>query len=336
MYPFTSSWFLLPQGTGIIAVILHTLPYQFRGLHIISIVFWIINLALLLLFSIFYLVRFLKSPARLLATIVSNTTEVACLASICVASTSAIQMLAIVVVPVWKGPWSMIALVLWWINFAMAVIACLGIPIIFVHSTHAEGGFVRSLTPTAQLPLIAALTSAAGAGTLCKFADLSQSQQIPMIIVSYLEIGIGVPLALALDILFMIRVFQPWDQDTGAEPLERAQVYTDMVLCGPWGQSSFALQSLGAALLTLAPNMADNSMLLSPRAAETLGYASMFGGLLAWGQGTFWWVFAVASITRSNLNRWKKKSPMPFGLPTWAIVFPWVSVLLILASNQPY
>jgi tellurite resistance protein TehA-like permease len=324
---FVSPWFLLPQGTGIVAVILHQLDYQFHGLQTISVIIWLFQLVLLLVAFILYLARFAQSPGRMLYAIVNNTTEAACLASISVAFTSAIQMMALVVVPSWGGAaWGQAAFILWWINTGMAVIAVLGIPLIFVHSIHAEGGFLRCLTPTTQLPLIAALTSAAGAGTLCQVAMLSDAQKLPMMVVSYLEIGVGVPLALALDILFMVRVFQEWDSETGAEPLAREQVYTDMVLCGPWGQSSFALQILGQSLLEMSTRIgSESSLMFSARGAEVIAYASMFSGLVGWGQGTFWWVFAVASISRSTWNRIKRKSPLAFGLPTWAIVFPWVS-----------
>lgn len=325
---FVSPWFLLPQGTGIVAVILHQLDYQFRGLHTIAIIIWLIELVLLAVAFPLYVARFMQSPRRMAYAVINSTTEAACLASISVAFTSAIQMMVLVVVPSsWGGPsWGMAAFIMWWINTAMAVVAVLGIPLIFVHSIHAEGGFIRSLTPTTQLPLIAALTSAAGAGTLCEFAMLSDAQKLPMMIVSYLEIGIGVPLALALDILFMVRVFQNWDTDTDAEIFAREQSHTDMVLCGPWGQSSFALQLIGKSLLEMSSRIgSESSVMFSARGAETIAYASMFSGLVGWGQGTFWWVFAVASISKSTWNRVKRKSPVPFGLPTWAIVFPWVS-----------
>src|ERR1700709_2274400 len=37
---FKSQWFLIPQGTGILAIILHQLQYQFNGLTIISDILW--------------------------------------------------------------------------------------------------------------------------------------------------------------------------------------------------------------------------------------------------------------------------------------------------------
>ncbi|KAK5994788.1 Sulfite efflux pump SSU1-like protein [Cladobotryum mycophilum] len=324
-----SSWFLLPQGTGILAVVLHQLDYQFHGLKTISVILWIINMVLLLLFSVTYLTRFAISPSTACRHILSDTTEAACLASISIAFTSALQMLAMVVVPSWGGhTWSLIVYVLWWINCGMAISSCLGLPLIFIHSIHEEGGFIKCLTPTTQLPLIAALTSAAGAGTLCQYAMLSASQQVPMIIVAYLEIGLGLPLALGLDVLFLACVLLPWQKRTGSEPLMEWQVYTDMVLCGPWGQSSYALQSLGMAILKLEDRLSryagsDSAVLLSNQAAGPIGYVSMFVGLIAWGQGTFWWVFAVSRISSHVFHCLKTKSPLPFGVPTWAIIFPW-------------
>lgn len=41
LWNFSSQWFLILLGTGIIAVILHNLDYQFRGHVIISVIVWI-------------------------------------------------------------------------------------------------------------------------------------------------------------------------------------------------------------------------------------------------------------------------------------------------------
>lgn len=323
---FTTGWFLIPQGTGILAVILHQLDYQFRGLKTIAIILWLINVFLLVTFLAVYLARFFVSPRVVIHGIATNTTEVACLSSICIAFTSAIQMLSLVVVPSWGGhSWGEAAYVLWWINSAMAVVAVLGLPILFVHTLRVEGGYIMSLTPASQLPLIAALTSAAGAGTLCQSAMLSPAQQIPMIIVAYLEIGIGLPLAVALDILYMARVFSPLNSESGTKPLKGPQIFSEMVLCGPWGQSSFAFQGLGMALFKLQEAQGQypipqRSLLLSSQVLGPCAAVSMFMGVLLWGQGTFWWTYAVFKIAKSS---WKE-ARFPFGVPTWSIVFPWV------------
>ncbi|GJN76078.1 hypothetical protein Purlil1_7742 [Purpureocillium lilacinum] len=335
---FHSPWFLIPQGTGSVALVLHQLDYRFRGLDTISVIFWVAAIALLAATCALYLCRLAAarpSPRAALRAVASDTSEAACLASVSVAFMSIVQMLALVVVPgPWGGrSWAVVVYVLWWVNCGLAVAACLFIPLIFVHSIHAEGGFINCLTPSTQLPLIAALTSAAGAGTLCAATAsgpfLTPAEKVPMIIVAYLEVGLGLPLAIALDILFIARVLSPWETETGAEPLVGAQVFSEMVSCGPWGQTSFGLQALGAALLSLNGKLGaaqpgqTERVLLTDDAMRPLGYASMLVGLTLWGQGTFWWTFAVVSIGRSFVNHFRSKPPMQFAVSVWAIVFPW-------------
>lgn len=65
----------------------------------------------------------------------------------------------------------------------MAFVACVGIPYV---STKLEGAGIDFLPPGVLLPLIAALTAAAGGGVVCRYGELSATLQVPVIIVSYL------------------------------------------------------------------------------------------------------------------------------------------------------
>ena len=60
---FHSQWFLVPQGTGILAVMLHQLHYQFRGLIIISQILWVLTILMLASISMLYIARGLAFPA---------------------------------------------------------------------------------------------------------------------------------------------------------------------------------------------------------------------------------------------------------------------------------
>ena len=50
------------MGTGIVAILIHQLPYQFRGLYEISIVFLILNIVIFLTLSFFTILRYLVWP----------------------------------------------------------------------------------------------------------------------------------------------------------------------------------------------------------------------------------------------------------------------------------
>ncbi|KAK4234642.1 putative malic acid transport protein [Achaetomium macrosporum] len=313
LHNFTSQWFLIPQGTGITAVILHQLDYQFPGLQIISYIFWIITIVLLLAMVLVYILRCILFPRKLVTALSHDISELACLTSVVISFTSIIQMASLVLVPGWgsKG-WSIALYVLWWINVVLATVGAIGVPFVFVR-LYPVG--IPHLSPASQLPLIAALTAAAGGGTICQSAELSPALQVPVIVVSYLLVGVGLPLALALDVLFWARLL---DRSLP----NRQHVYQDMILCGPWGQGSFALQGLAGAVLHGSFASYARGTFLTAEAAKPVGYVSIFAGLLAWGTGTFWWIFAIVSILHAATDHWRFRG-LSFGLPAWAVVFPW-------------
>ena len=325
---FPSQVFLIPQGTGILSVVLHQLDYQFTGLKTIAIILWFIAFITLFIFFITYLLKAALYPRDFCHATSSSTAEAACLASISISFTSVIQMLSMVVVPSWGGPdWAKATYILWWINTTMALAACFLLPPFFVRTLHAEGGLHHAFTPVTQLPIIAALTSAAGAGTLSEYAMLSSQQKLPMIIVAYLEIGVGIPIALALDTLFWARKYLPWEAPVDGFSLQtpRHQVFVEMIMCGPWGQGSFAMQELGLALIKGAFDLG-SGVIITHEAGRIIGHGSVFFGVVCWGASLFWWWFACMGIV-SAFAKSSERSRIHFTLSTWSIVFPWVSRL---------
>jgi tellurite resistance protein TehA-like permease len=197
----------------------------------------------------------------------------------------------------------------------MAVISVMGIPYVFVK---VQSPGVKAVTPCVLLPLIAAPTSAAGGGVICRYGALSDRLQVPVIIVSYLEVGLGLALAMAFNDVFVTRLF-----DRSFPALE--QIYQDMILCGPFGQGSFALQALGQAVLRGSFAGYDQGTFLTAEAAKPIAFASQFAGLLAWGYGTFWWIFAIISIIHTFISQPGGIRHSHFTLSAWALVFPMVS-----------
>ena len=324
LWNFSSQWFLVPQGTGIIAVILHQISYQFRGLPIISVVVWIYTIALLAVFMFLYSLRILLYPRHVTHMLRIQIVETACLASISITFTSIIQMTTLVLVHHWGKAWGIVVYVLWWTNTAMAVAAVMVIPYVFVK---VQPPGVKSILPGVLLPLISALTAAAGGGVVCVYGGLSARMQVPIIIVSYLEVGVALPMAIAFGDVFMTRLF-----DRSFPQLE--QIYQDMILCGPFGQGSFALQILGQAVAQGSFAGYDRGTFLTAQAAQPVAFASQFAGLLSWGYGTFWWSFAIISIVHTLMSQPNGIRGLHFTLSAWSVVFPWVSdvFLLILRS----
>lgn len=313
LWNFSSQWFLIPQGTGILAVILHTLDYQFDEIHTLAYIIWVYTIVLLGLCLFLYMLRVILYPKHVVHQFQTSLVETSCLASFCIAFTTIIQMVFLQF-----GYYAAIAsYVLWWVNAGMAVLAVFGIP--YVQLKYQPPG-IQSVSPATLLPYIAALTNAAAGGVVCKYANISAGVQVPVIIVSYLEIGIGLALSFSFDGIF---IHQHYNRHSPTA----ATVYQDMILCGPFGQSSFALQDLGLVVIKSFPKYGEGT-LLTAAAAKPIGYASMFAGLLSWGYGTFWWVFAIASICHTLLGQQGGLKKVTFGLNQWALIFPWVSTKL--------
>lgn len=311
---FSSQWFLIPQGTGITAVILHQLNYQFDGLHIISYIFWILTIIFLVVLLLIYITHCIFFPKTFKARVTHDVGEIACLSSIVISYTSIIQMTSLVLVHSWGQGWGTAVCAMWWTNAVLAVIAAIGIPFVYIRVYPVD---IHRLVPSSQLPLIATLTAAAGGGTICQSAQISAGLQVPVIIVSYLLLAMGLAVAFALDVLYWAKLL------SGSLP-QPSSVFQDMILCGPWGQASFALQELGGVVLGGSFAAYDSGKFLTAQAAPVVGYASIFAGLLSWGVGTFWWIFGILSIMHAGTDHWRPHK-IPYSLAVWSVVFPWVS-----------
>ncbi|WQF87698.1 Putative transporter protein SLAC1/Mae1/ Ssu1/TehA [Colletotrichum destructivum] len=309
---FSTQWFLVPQGTAVLATILHQLDYRFRGLTVISYLFWVAAAALLLSTLGIYAVRLALFPRHVLHTLRRDEVELAGLSSVSIAFTSVVQMASLTLVSAWGAPWGEVVYVLWWAAFALAALVALVLPFLFI-KVYPSG--VPHISPATQMPVIAALTAAGGGGTICASAALTSAQQVPVIVVSYLLIGAGLPLVFALDVLF-------WARLLGNDQPPRQKTFQDMILCGPWGQSSFALQMLGRAVVGGSFAGYASGVFLAADAAGPVGYTSIFAGLTAWGLATFWWFFAIMGVLHAFLDGSVPKK-IPYTLAGWALVFPW-------------
>lgn len=316
LWNFSSLWFIVPQGTGIIAVILYRLKYHFNGLTTLATIVWIYTIVQLGLFLVLYLLRTFLHTKHVLHQLRNNSAETSCLCCISIAFTSILQMAVFQ-----YGDTAGLAIyVMWWVNTGMAIVACMVIPFIHLKMQQSD---TRHMQADMLMPFLAALTSAAGGGVICRLADISPRLQVPAIIISYLEIGAGLALVAAFDTIILLQYFRRTSQTAD-------MVYQDMIMCGPCGQASVALQALGEAVQAGSFAAYDRGQLLTEKAASPFAFISHFIGLLVWGYGVFWWFFAILTICytlHTQPGGWKQSR---FTMSVWSVVFPWVSRLVFL------
>ncbi|EJT81146.1 malic acid transporter [Gaeumannomyces tritici R3-111a-1] len=328
---FSSQWFLVPQGTGITSIVLFSLESRFDGLDVISYVVWAFTTVCLGLMLLAYALRLAMFPRHVLGLLGSDPAELTCMSSISIAFTSIVQMIALTAAGS-SSDWAMAAVSLWWFNMVLAVASMIFIPYSIPHA-HAPG--VASLMPNTQLPMVAAITLAAGGGTVggSPYLDGREDLRAPVLFFSYFSLALAVPIAMAYATMYLVRLVD-------GSPPARGKVYQEMIFCGPWGQGSFALQALGQALLKNAPALAAYMAggVVSEAMVNVLGYSSVFLGFLSWSAGTFWWAFAVMSTVRHLFRAWRHsrqarsasdadgivyEETERYSLAVWALVFPW-------------
>jgi tellurite resistance protein TehA-like permease len=315
---FSSQWVLVAQGTGIMAVVLHQLDYQFNGLIIISEIIWVYTIILLFTSVLLYTIRTIIYPQHVKDHLTTSLLELTSLSNIMTTFFSIIEMIALTIASDWNHAWGLVGYILWWITTPISVLACVIIP--YINFKHQPPN-IPNMTPALLLPFLSALTSAACGGVLAVHGSLSPRLQVPMIIFSYLELGFGYPLALIFDGIFLNRLLH-----TNAFPSIDI-IYQLMILVGPWGQGSFALQILGQAVRKGSFAAYSRGTLLTAEAAPAFSIASQFAGLISWGYASFWCGFACLCIIRCIIDQpggWRRTK---FSVGVWSIVFPLVRTI---------
>ncbi|KAH8204484.1 hypothetical protein TruAng_001400 [Truncatella angustata] len=173
----------------------------------------------------------------------------------------------------------------------------MGIPYVF---TQINPPSIAGVLPNAQLPLEEALTAAATCGSLCTNGYWSCEIRVPVILVSYLLLGIAILLAFILDALFLGRLYNQTKDKRAKESKSQALnfAYQIMVLAGPWGKGSARLTCLGKAVLDGTFSPYNSGTMLTSEVTFAVGYSSIFASIFFWGTAIFWWVFTVISILR--------------------------------------
>ena len=162
------------------------------------------------------------------------------------------------------------------------------------------------------IPAVSVSTVAITGAVVSAFSkDLSARLAVPMMVVSFNWVGVGILLGLILYVyLFHALLAEGWP------PPDQAP--TIFILVGPMGQSAAALQILGAAATTYHRFGDYNSgTFITAEAAKSLDAACVLISLFFNGLGVIWLLFGVWSMVEQAYERKLRWTPV------WnAIIFP--------------
>jgi len=297
---FTPAWFSVNMGTGIVSILLNTLPYNGKWLYWISVGFFGLNVLLFGIFVMLTTIRYALYP-EIFPVMITHPTQSLFLGTLPMGFATIINMFCFVCVPSW-GPWaSYFAWGMWILDAVVSVLTCFGIPFIMMTRSPSDTG-LQAMGAAWLLPVVACVVAAASGAIV---ADVLPDPQYALatLIASYVLWGVGVPLALMLIVVYLMRLM------LYKLPAQMVIVSTCLPL-GPLGQGGYGIQKLGSVAQTIFPQ----THTLRPGAGDTLYDVGFLLGLVLWAFGLLWLFFAVASIIRSRR--------FPFNMGWWAFTFP--------------
>ena len=312
---WTTQIFLVTQGSGVLAVVLHQLDWQFHGSQIIATIVWVFTIVIYVSSLLLYLIKVFKFPRLVHQQLDKDIVELCCLASISITLGVIIDMVALVCAQDWGSSWGMVAYVLSWIQVAVAIAATVGIPYKYFAS---EPPGIDGMPPNVVLPSIAAVTAAATCGVVAYAGNLSSRTQVPLILVGYICLGLGLPFSFIITAVYITRLLR-----SGLPP--RHQNPMNWILVGPIGQAAYACQILGAA--TASPGHQvfasyDRGYFITASSGQVISTVSTLTALVLWGYATFWVLFSLAATMHLEIFSQGGLRGSKYSLAVWSPMFP--------------
>lgn len=299
------------MNAGAIANLIHESPYRFNGIDILADIFFVLALVLYVIFSGIFITRFAwfrQSAYEEIVCSMADLTFVSCWAIAFMTLTSCVA--AIVSTASWGGfPFSIVAYVMFWFvqSWNMLLLCWVFITLIRRHDSSDRRMPISIIIPAVSVSTVAVT----GAAVSVYAADLSAKLAVPVMIVAFNWVGVGILLGLILYVyLFHSLLAQGWPAPD--------QTATLFILVGPMGQSAAALQILGSAATTYGRFEAYNAgTFLTAETAKGVDAACVLVALLFNGLGVLWCIFGIYAMLEQAARKQLRWTP------AWnAIIFP--------------
>ncbi|KAL4932276.1 putative C4-dicarboxylate transporter/malic acid transport protein [Aspergillus undulatus] len=298
---FTWAFFTLTMATGGIANVIYNIPYRFRGLDTIGIIFFLANIVFYLVIWAILLTRFYLFPYTFKASFLHPTESLFVPASVVSFGTILINISQYGTDNTW--PWLTDAVhVLFWVDSALAVISSAGVYLL-LWSTQTFT--IAQMTPIWIFPAYPMLIIGPHAGLLS--AKLEPSRAVAIIIGGTTIQGVGFLVSLMVYSAFIYRLM--------SQKLPKENIRPGMfVSVGP---SAFTVASIVTMAAQANRCFPDNFMGDGALAAFVLKVFANFASLWLWGLAIFF--FFIASFAHlSTIGPGR----MVFTMAWFSFVFP--------------
>lgn len=330
---FTPSWFSVTMGTGVIATLFSLLgqiwgteqysPFFRSFIRWPALVYLLVDIAIFIIFSASFLARYILFPQVLPLTIKHPQKSmflgtvpmslITITSGICQLGTTSFDL----------GLWPTFAAVgLFFFCCLLSTIVALGVPWSIV--TYQKGHRFEGTTAALLLPVVPPITAAALASVIAEhLIDRYPTLAYTVMVVGYMQLGIGLPLAMMILVLYLQRLIL-----FKAPP--REVIVSVFLPLGPCGQGGEAALHLGKVAMTLFPRISSTPNTGVPQLTFGVGEAFYGAGLivalLLFALGIWWTVMGTATF----LHEWNRGN-LKFNMGFWSFTFPLASLAICTA-----
>lgn len=302
------------MNAGIIAIILHQLPYQFDGIGVLSTIAFMIDFVLFIIFSAILLARLVVFRGQAYDELTSDPSNLTLLACWPIAWLTLAALVSLIVSTAgWGGhSFTIVGYTMWWIGVGWSILTFFFIFITLIQNKKGSASDVSWVPPTIVIPVVGIATAATTGAFIASYSfEISARMAVPVIIVSFMLVGMSVFVSLLLYSFLLYQLFATGFPEGPAS----AQLF---LFIGPVAQSSAALQGLGSAASSQgAFGGYHKGTFLQQTAAGPLNSACVLIALMLAGLAFTWLVLAVYALGKQAFD--KKLS----WAPTWnSIIFP--------------
>lgn len=321
---FTPSWFSVTMGTGVIATLLNLLPWPsiHSGLRWPALCFLLGDIVIFILFVCAFFARYLMYPEVVPLTIKhpQKSMFLGTLPMGLITIISGIAQLGTTEFELGIG-FALAASGLWWAATVISLMTAIGVP--FSMMTYQKHYF-EGITAALLLPIVPPITAAATGSVLAEILMYRYpTYAFTIMVVSYLVLGIGLPLALLILVLYFQRLllFKSPPRDV---------IISVFLPLGPCGQGGEACLHLGRVAYHLFPTISTPASTSGVPQLFSVGQALYGAGLISamllFGLGIWWLAIGVFTIIREL-----KRGKLGFNMGWWGLTFPFASLAICTA-----
>ncbi|EXJ87434.1 hypothetical protein A1O3_04394 [Capronia epimyces CBS 606.96] len=298
---FSPSWFSVTMGTGVVSLLLITIPYKADWLYWLAVVFFVLNSVLFSLALATSILRYTLYP-EIWGVMIADSTNSLFLGTIPMGFATLLESWIFLCCPYW-GYWAVtVAWVCWMIDAVVAAAVSVSLPFLLMSQSYQQS--LDRITAAQLLPIAATIVAAGAGSEVAEILD-NPNHALGTLLASYVMWGMATPLALSILVIYYQRL--------ALHKLPPREVVVSSFLpLGPLGMGGYTIMYLGRVAREVFPRVEFFHNLSV--AGDVVYVMGVFVALIMWGFGLCWLVFALATIYLTN--------PFPFNMGWWGFTFP--------------